>query len=87
MKKMVILLMVFLSLFPVVSFAGEAAQNLNARVTPLTTKEAKLTSNVTTNKNQARFPHTGEKKTIYLSIAGIAVILLILLLLFIRSKK
>lgn len=38
-------------------------------------------------KKKGLFPNTGEKKTVYFSIAGIAIILLIVLFLFIKSKK
>ncbi|GGD02570.1 LPXTG cell wall anchor domain-containing protein [Enterococcus wangshanyuanii] len=38
-------------------------------------------------KKKGLFPSTGEKKTVYYSIAGIAILLLIVLFLFIRSKK
>lgn len=38
-------------------------------------------------KKNTLFPNTGEKKTVYLSIGGIAIILFAILFLFIKSKK
>ncbi|EOH95646.1 LPXTG-domain-containing protein cell wall anchor domain [Enterococcus haemoperoxidus ATCC BAA-382] len=38
-------------------------------------------------KKKDLFPNTGEKKTVYVSIVGIAIILLAILFLFIKSKK
>ncbi|MBM7689129.1 hypothetical protein BCR24_04145 [Enterococcus ureilyticus] len=38
-------------------------------------------------KKKASFPNTGEKRTVYLSIGGIAIILFAILFLFIKSKK
>lgn len=88
MKKMVVLLMMLFSLFPAVSFAGEAITDSKEHDISLdTTQNIEMASSAIKNTRQTSYPNTGEKKTIYLSIAGIAVILLILLLLFIRSKK
>lgn len=55
--------------------------------TSKTTKSTESSSEKKEEKKTGLFPNTGEKKTVYLSIAGIAIILLAILFLFIKSKK
>jgi len=65
------------------AFAGATA-------TADTSKSNERTESSSTKKEENKkglFPNTGEKKAVYLSIAGIAIILLAVLFLFIKSKK
>ncbi|MBO0471445.1 LPXTG cell wall anchor domain-containing protein [Enterococcus sp. DIV0242_7C1] len=65
------------------AFAGAA-------VTESSTSDSSSTVQSSSPKKEEKkglFPNTGEKKTIYYSIAGIAILLLIVLFLFINSKK
>ena len=65
------------------AFAGAA-------VTADSSTPVKSTESSTAKKEEQKkglFPNTGEKKTVYFSIAGIAIILLAVLFLFIKSKK
>lgn len=66
------------------TFAGAAVGTADSS-TPV-----KSTESSTAKKEEQKkglFPNTGEKKTVYYSIAGIAIILLAILFLFIKSKK
>ncbi|EOI06682.1 LPXTG-domain-containing protein cell wall anchor domain [Enterococcus moraviensis ATCC BAA-383] len=50
-------------------------------------EQTKVTSETKEEKKKGLFPNTGEKKNVYFSIGGIAIILLAILFLFIKSKK
>ncbi|OJG96952.1 LPXTG-domain-containing protein cell wall anchor domain [Enterococcus termitis] len=64
------------------AFAGAAATE-NSTSTSTTASSAEKKE----EKKKGLFPNTGERKTIYYSIAGIAILLLITLFLFIKSKQ
>ncbi|ALS36670.1 LPXTG-motif cell wall-anchored protein [Enterococcus rotai] len=68
------------------AFAGAAAGTTDSS-TPAKSTASSSTSAKETEKKKGLFPNTGEKKTVYFSIAGIAIILLAVLFLFIKSKK
>lgn len=67
------------------AFAGAAGTTDSS--TPAKSTASSSTSAKETEKKKVLFPNTGEKKTVYFSIAGIAIILLAVLFLFIKSKK
>ncbi|WP_348921255.1 LPXTG cell wall anchor domain-containing protein [Enterococcus rotai] len=67
------------------AFTGAAVTTDSS--TPAKSTDSSSTSAKETEKKKGLFPNTGEKKTVYFSIAGIAIILLAVLFLFIKSKK
>lgn len=67
------------------AFTGAAVTTDSS--TPAKSTASSSTSAKETEKKKGLFPNTGEKKTVYFSIAGIAIILLAVLFLFIKSKK